>query len=349
MFDTIFHWSKRFQDRVNNKVPRAVMIAVGILMMYYAYITGRGYFDTFTENSFLGLRMLGSVLIGASGAYITFSSNRTFMNTVIIFSFSIGGYRAVVHYLALRPLIEKFAETMSFSSIFDAAQVVYHLVLLIFALLMFVTALAIVIGFQFRRNSLMYTCISMVAINMLTLTFMGYMLDWDFSGSTFVYQSVVELMLFLLVLWIFDSDEVRYHSTIGKNAWKMFYTRNAVSVERHSYILPDVAAAITDPERRQWRDVLDCGPVEKEYRFVIDSQNYNQSEVILQKWRGDDRLHLTMAGAISPTFIKAGRYMIDSIYNDTGKLVFAGKGGVRFSVEVRQWEPEDYFGIRRSD
>lgn len=102
-----------------------------------------------------------------------------------------------------------------------------------------------------------------------------------------------EFVLFMIVLYIFDSDEVRNGSTWGKHNIMMSDIRNGSVFDSNAYVLPGIAEEILDEGRGAWRDLMDCGPVEKEYSFTIGGRGYNQTEVIAQIWKGDRRVHLT--------------------------------------------------------
>ncbi len=39
---------------------------------------------------------------------------------------------------------------------------------------------------------------------------------------------------------------------------------------------------------------MDCGPVEKEYSFIVHGKNQVVSSVIVQRWKGDPRYHMTL-------------------------------------------------------
>lgn len=74
----------------------------------------------------------------------------------MIFAFSIGFFRLLVYY---QNFLERIGGDVSVLKTADYFIAGTYLMLSALGLLMFVSAIAIQVGFAFRRNSLMTTCI----------------------------------------------------------------------------------------------------------------------------------------------------------------------------------------------
>ncbi len=102
----------------------------------------------------------------------------------------------------------------------------------------------------------------------------------------------VEFALFLIVLYIFDSDQVRNGSTWGKHRIMVEDVRQGKVFDNNAFISPAAAKAILDPEKSEWRELMDCGPVSREYCFTVSGRGHNRTEMLAQLWKDDSCIHI---------------------------------------------------------
>ena len=336
----------RLLSRLDKWLPTAVMLSLGVLMILYG--GSSAYVWIHESYTVVGLiRIISSVIMAVFGVIIILDGSRTLLKTTVMFTLALGLYRAISYYLTVQDrLLNLDLNPVSvFTEISSIAVVIYYIFMLIFALLMFVTALAIAMGFDFRRNSLMYTCILMVVSATFRIWYVSALEGWKEIFTLTNGGRVLEIVMFTMALWAFDSDEVRLRETSARHMTRMKNIRNSYVSDNARHILPDVAGCLMDPERRNWRLLMDCGPVLREFQFVIIGKADNRNIVLVQEWRDDPVLHVSVCGTESNTVLFPNNFLCECICREGDDILFASKSGVNLRVPVRDTKLTDIFGV----
>lgn len=135
------------------------------------------------------------------------------------------------------------------------------------------------------------------------------------TGSLIV--NVVYLIQYLLILLIMDSDDFRFSSWNEKSVRKIGDIRVTHTTTPGTYIERQDAKIIKHmfDDRSSWSPLDDGGPVECERKIRMADDKIT-SVMIMQKWRGSDRIYITVVTDDDGTILQANRFSVTDVLAD---------------------------------
>ena len=128
--------------------------------------------------------------------------------------------------------------------------------------------------------------------------------------------SAILLVQYIVLLLILDTEEVRYGTLMEKTNTRVESARVTSTVEKDFNLNKDDADIILNmfTDRSSWEQMED-GPVESETKVkMVDGRI--QSWMVLQKWRGSDSIHVTMANDPDGSIIAANRFSVNKVTSE---------------------------------
>jgi hypothetical protein len=157
--------------------------------------------------------------------------------------------------------------------------------------------------------------LDLMMILMIVITFTsGDGSDEEFRNMIVYSISVVQYTLILIIM---DSDEFRFSSLREKSVKKLDEVRLTYTLTPGMHVSRDDALVLKHmfDDRSSWSAVEDGGPVECERKLWIFEEKV-ASVMILQKWKGSDRIYVTMAADDKGTILQANRFWITDVVAD---------------------------------
>ena len=135
------------------------------------------------------------------------------------------------------------------------------------------------------------------------------------AGYMLVYS--VYLIQYLLILLIMDSDEFRFSSWQEKSVRKLDNIRLSYSLTPGTQISREDARIMKHmfDDRASWTPVDDGGPVECEKRIRLVDEKVS-TVMIMQKWKGSDKIHITISTSNDGTILQANRFYVTEVSAD---------------------------------
>ncbi|MCQ2070482.1 MAG: hypothetical protein MJZ68_05075 [archaeon] len=153
------------------------------------------------------------------------------------------------------------------------------------------------------------------------------------------------MMQFLVLFCLLESNEIRMNLTVEKNVTKMDRIRSTYVFDPYAGIGPSEAEVLSKmfEDRSGWNTDVH-GPVECEYRFDIRN-GYRRTYFIIQKWKGDGKMHFTVTDRDDESILLANRFdIVHSYIEDDGKdgvLVMYRPDGSNIRLPIRPLVNED--------
>ena len=145
---------------------------------------------------------------------------------------------------------------------------------------------------------------------------------------------IIQAIMFFIFLIIMDSDEARNYNTKNRLSHSTDAIRYSNTMDKGSYIELEDARALIDPKMGAWTEPRDGGPVEKEYRFPIQTAG-GASYVTVQRWRGSEKYYLTITDHDKGTNIRATRMTAESFVLSEDYDHLDMKGADHFIIRIR--------------
>ena len=141
-------------------------------------------------------------------------------------------------------------------------------------------------------------------------------LDPDYDAQL-ILSSVIYLAQYVLILLIMDGDDFRFSSWNEKSVRKLDEIRLAYTLTPGMRFPRPYAVVLKHmfDDRSSWSPVDDGGPVECETRLrIVDDKA--TSVAILQKWKGSDRIYMTVTPDDVGTILQANRFWVTDVVAD---------------------------------
>ena len=203
---------------------------------------------------------------------------------------------------------------------------VYGIVVCTVAVNMFATGVFFFKGIARNRDSVMATSLFMVFFYLMLLSFyLHYSSDviQTLRGNLVL---IAQVLLYLLLFITLDTYDVHVNSDMGRVDVTARSLRMRTGAGEKTAISESEMRVIANGFRNMagWTKVDDGGPVEFEYRVILSMRDSN-AEMLLQKWKGSDKVSFTIADSLSGSLVYAkrflaSRYVYDST-SDTAKSV----------------------------
>lgn len=183
---------------------------------------------------------------------------------------------------------------------------------------MVITGVSFYKGISRNRNRIMTTSMATIIAYIMLLSFKLHYSPDSFSTLIDNASLVIQIILYVVLLAALDSYDVSINTNIGRlyNASRELVA--SVGATDKTILSEAEARTIVNGFGNMdgWTPVSDGSPVEYEYEFTI-SIGCSNSQVLLQRWRGSDKVHFTIADSFAGSVVfakrfSASRYAIDS-------------------------------------
>lgn len=240
------------------------------------------------------------------------------LGTLILIDFSNNFYRAIGLY-AMSVSVNRISSNLPSLGEFRGIGFVFSLVMLVLAINLMVTGISYMRGRSRGRFGMMFSSAIMLALTLVEVyedatmynipvgdLFTTYLTSWIMCG--------LYIILFIMV----GSEKARSSlpMTIDLNVFSK--VRRLGANEPSTYITRREARELVKAfdDRSGWTDVTDGGPVEKEIRCTLYNYLVEETSMIVQKWRGSDKMYISISEPSDGSMLNAYRLSVDSISPD---------------------------------
>lgn len=215
----------------------------------------------------------------------------------------------------------------------DPVGSLISILFILLALRLMFSGISFARGKVVKRRSMMITTMIMVVIELVTSEIAGNFADiYPELIYPLVFYKLCLVSMYVCLIGLLDSELIRDSTKDAKYANAINAFRNEHRYDQGAAITSEEANALTDYSSHLWKPGPG-GPVESELNFVVRGYS-TQSYVVVQRWRGDDRLFFTVHG--KPGSILFGnRFAVDRIDREKGAVHLIGKDGTDAVLWVR--------------
>ena len=183
---------------------------------------------------------------------------------------------------------------------------------------MFFTGLFFFKGIARNRDSVMVTSLLMVFVYVLLLSFyLHYAVD---AFQTFKDHLVIvfQALLYLVLFMTLDTYDVHVNTDTGRVDATVRALRARTGAGEKTAISDSEMKVIANGfgNMTGWTKVDDGGPVEYEYRVIISMRDSN-AEMLLQKWKGSEKISFTIADSLDGSLVYAKRFLACRYFYDS--------------------------------
>lgn len=155
------------------------------------------------------------------------------------------------------------------------------------------------------------------------------------------------IVLYVMFIGVLDSEPLRSHDIMEIQNRALDGMRRTITQYPGTGVYEDEAEILirTFTDRSSWTIVDDDGPVECEHIFKVgDGKEW--AYVTMQKWKGSDKIHMTVSDHDRGTLIQAFRFDADSLFidgegvEDSNQITFVGSKGCH-SIAIRHISESD--------
>lgn len=263
------------------------------------------------------------------------------LGTMILIDFSNNFSRAIGLY-AISVAINRIISNLSDFADPRGISFAYAFIMMIIALNMMYTGFLFVRG-RTRSRGMMFSSILMLGLTMgeIYIDAESYGVPPEEILTTYPSMCVACVMYFLLFIMV-GSERVRDSMPMAKNMRTFSAIRRIEASGPTTYTTRRYARTILKAfdDRSDWIAITDGGPVECEFRCVLYNHLFEETEMILQKWKDHDRIFITIPGSSTGSMLNAFMTSIDSVTTngpiDTcDTIVMYGDHGSEYMLKVR--------------
>ncbi|MBP5395038.1 MAG: hypothetical protein J6Y18_03935 [Candidatus Methanomethylophilaceae archaeon] len=301
---------KRTSEIINSFIDVLVGVAflvLGIMMIWKTYDLG----GSFTEYGLLDWVTLFDMFIG--GAILILNPRRTFSSSIGIYAITMGLMSFCNNWADIGSRMIEEDDIFAFLSFIDDIIFIVNLVMVILSINLMVSGIYYIRGRARGTVGMMNRAAFMLFISLFYIFY---------DIGTGEYPNLIELaadepemliqaFMFFILLLIMDTDEARSYNTKNRLGRSTDAIRYSNTMDKRSFIELEDARALVDPDMSLWISPNDGGPVEKEFRFPIQTQG-GASHVTVQRWAGSDKYYLTISDHEQGTNIRATRLTAES-------------------------------------
>ncbi len=326
---------KRASEVVNSFIDVLVgisFLAMGIIFIWRTYDFG----SSITEYDLLDWVTLLDVLIG--GSILILNPRRTFSSSIGIYAITMGLMSFCSNWADIGSNMFDEDDFLSFFSFIDDIIFIVNLAMVILSINLMISGIYYLrgrargtIGMMNRAAFMLFISLFYIFVDLHTGDYKDL---WDLAVNE--PETIIQAFMFLVLLLIMDTDEARSYNTKNRLGRSTDAIRYSNTMDKRSFIELEDARALVDPTMSNWTDPDDGGPVEKEFRFPIQTQG-GASHVTVQKWAGSDRFYLTISDHEKGTNIRATRLAAESfvLSEDLSHLDMRGADHFIIRIPVR--------------
>ena len=168
------------------------------------------------------------------------------------------------------------------------------------------------------RNGMLYsTCVlAFMQAIMLAFYYQTYKMTGSVEGFDLI-PSAIMLIQYIVLLLMLDTEDVRYSTLLEKTSTRVESVTSSNMILKGFVLKRDDALVIKHlfDDRSTWQPISDGGPVEAEKRIRL-VEGRIQSNMILQKWHGSDRIYVTVVNDDDGTILLGNRFSVTSVVPD---------------------------------
>ena len=213
---------------------------------------------------------------------------------------------------------------------YSILNLLIRLPMMIVALNLMYTGVSFMGGRVIRRMSMMVTTFILIGVNMM-LIMIVMMYDEDIGIEVDVPMLFIEAVMYMALIVLLDSEQIRYGSSDGKHIRHLDRIRASYRIDRDSHISSETADCLIKRDGSLWR-IIDDDVVEKEMSFTVSGRSID-STIIAQIWKGHDQMYLSVVQK-EGTIVYANRMKIDIVESDGKTICFYGKDGSDFRFKI---------------
>lgn len=326
---------KRTSEFVNSFIDVLVGVSfliMGILFIWRTYDIG----GSLTEYDLLDWVTLLDVLIG--GSILILNPRRTFNSSIGIYAITMGLMSFCSNWADIGSKMIDEDDILSFLSFIDDIIFLVNLTMVILSINLMISGIYYLRGRARGTIGMMNRAAFMLFISLFYIFVDLHTGDYKDLWALAVNEpeTIIQAFMFLVLLLIMDTDEARSYNTKNRLGCSTDAIRYSNTMDKRSFIELEDARALVDPTMSSWTDPNDGGPVEKEFRFPIQTQG-GASHVTVQKWAGSDRFYLTISDHEKGTNIRATRLAAESfvLSEDLNHLDMRGADHFIIRIPVR--------------
>ena len=326
---------KRASEIVNSFIDILVglsFLVMGILFIWRTYDFG----GSLTEYDLLDWVTLLDVLIG--GSILILNPRRTFSSSIGIYAITMGLMSFCSNWADIGSKMIDEDDILSFFSFIDDIIFLVNLTMVILSINLMISGIYYLRGRARGTIGMMNRAAFMLFISLFYIFVDLHTGDYKDLWALAVNEpeTIIQAFMFLVLLLIMDTDEARSYNTKNRLGRSTDAIRYSNTMDKRSFIELEDARALVDPTMSSWTDPNDGGPVEKEFRFPIQTQG-GASHVTVQKWAGSDRFYLTISDHEKGTNIRATRLAAESfvLSEDLSHLDMRGADHFIIRIPVR--------------
>lgn len=241
-----------------------------------------------------------------------------FLGTLILIDFS-NSYNRVIGLYAISVSINRISDNLSSLGAFRGIGFVYSLVMMVIAINLMYTGYSYMKGRSRSRVGMMCSSMIMLALTLSEVYYDATMYDIP-VGELFTTYLTAWIMcaLYLILFVMVGSERARNNMPLAKDLRVFSQVRRLDVNEPSVYITRREARELVKAfdDRSGWSDVTDGGPAEKEIRCTLYNSLAEETSMVVQKWRGPDRIYISIAEPSDGSMLNAYRMSIDSISPD---------------------------------
>ena len=339
-FDAVSNVTVSFVKRASEIVNSFIDVLVGIsfLVMGIMFIWRTyDYGSSITEYDLLDWVTLLDMLIG--GTILILNPRRTFNSSIGIYAITMGLMSFCSNWADIGSrMIDDGDSFLSFFSFIDDVIFIVNLVMVILSINLMISGIYYLRGRARGTMGMMNRAAFMLFISLFYIFYdIGtgeYKSLWALATNE--PEMIIQAFMFFVLLLIMDSDEARSYNTKNRLSRSTDAIRYSNTMDKRSFIELEDARALADPTMSSWTEPNDGGPVEKEFRFPIQTQG-GASHVTVQKWAGSDKFYLTISDHEKGTNIRATRLAAESfvLSEDLSHLDMRGADHFIIRIPVR--------------
>ena len=173
-------------------------------------------------------------------------------------------------------------------------------------------------GISRNRDSVMVSSLLMVVVYAMILSFYVHYLGDVWYVLRENLPTLLQLFLYLILFITLDSYDVHVNTDMGRIDATVRSMRARTGAGERTVLSVHEMGVIANGfgNMEGWTRIDDGGPVEYEYKVTISMRDSN-SVMLLQKWKGSNKVHFTIADSLDGSLVYAKRFSANRFVYDS--------------------------------
>ncbi len=297
--------TKRMERTIQTSKHHIVFLLAFILIITSAYDIYRVYEAAYVDTWGLLDDIYSAVIKIIMAEFILFDPKKNVWRAIGFYAMSIGLSRLISSFSMILS-IDPVSLTMGLITLFMGVNILFS-------------------GYRYindttrGRIGMMFGTWMLLALQLAMV--LMYFQTWKLMGTIEIKDimpSVVLMVQYITLLIILDTDEIRYSTITEKVSTRLQSAMMASNIERMFELDRKNAAVLKHmfDDRTSWDQISDEGPAELERRLTIKKGRI-QTNMILQKWKDSEKIHVTIINDGSGTIVAATRFSVSDVICDS--------------------------------